>query len=100
MSKLNQLRAELAEAIEKDLSIVSVGALSSALDEIERLDKLLDEVRAHLKEFQDNYYALMSDAKKLELERDTIVELHKQVIREVLNGTYSHKETQDPSSAV
>ena len=86
MSKLNQLRAELLQALEKDFPTVSVGALSSALDEIDQLHAELEIIRL--------------DAFKIQIERDAIAELHKQVIREVLNGTYSHKETQDPSSAV
>jgi len=86
MSKLNQLRAELVQALEKDFPTVSVGALSSALDEIDQLHAELELIRL--------------DAFKIQIERDAIAELHKQVVREVLNGTYSHKETQDPSSAV
>jgi len=86
MSKLNQLRAELVQALEKDFPTVSVGALSSALDEIDQLHAELELIRL--------------DAFKIQVERDAIAELHKQVIREVLNAASPNQETKDKSETV
>lgn len=98
-TRLSRLREELNEALSKDSPTVSTSALALAVEELDKLEQAIIALKTE-NEGLAELEQIRLDAFKIQIERDAIAELHKQVIREVLNAANSNQETKDSGQTV
>jgi len=103
MKPLEQLKHDLKE------EIANLGSplLRDVLENIDALEQQVIHLQAELEgvdeqfnEINSTFESLKLQAQKISNERDAIAELHKQVIREILNGTHQTREKENNSSEI
>lgn len=99
-TSLQTLRTELNEYEAKGAAEVSIHVLRAAINELERVSQLQEaqaiELEAYLQIGQE-LDILRSQAMKIQIERDTVVELHKQTVL-ALKGGQLETTTQDSAN--
>lgn len=103
MKSIEQLKHDLKEEIAQTGAPLLRDVLEN-LDALEQqvihLSTELEGVADQFKSIDTNFESLKAQANKIANERDAIAELHKQVIKEIINGTYQTRETKDNSQTL
>jgi phosphate starvation-inducible protein PhoH len=102
--RLKNLKAELKIALDRDDSEISIQSHRVAIEELERVldayEAISNESRGlpeEVMQLREELAILHLKAQRIEAERDAVVEMHKQIFQELINGRNPNQTPQDPS---
>jgi uncharacterized membrane protein len=102
--RVTRLKDELKIAQDRDESTISIQSHRLAIEELDRVMQAYQALRdetyglpEELSSLREELAILHMKAQRIESERDAVVELHKQIFQELINGRNSNQTPQNPS---
>lgn len=102
--KLNRLKQELKECLDRDESQINIQSHRVAIEELELIAHAYEALKnetyglpQELELLREEMAVLHLKAQRIESERDAVVELHKQIFQELINGRNPNQTPQNPS---
>ena len=102
--RLKNLKSELKIALDRDDNEISIQSHRVAIEELERVldayEALMNETHGlpqELEQLREELAVLHMKAQRIEAERDAVVEMHKQIFQELINGRNPNQTPQNPS---
>jgi phosphate starvation-inducible protein PhoH len=102
--RLKNLKDELKIALDRDDSEISIQSHRVAIEELERVLDAYEALSNHnrglpeeVEQLREELAILHGRALRIEAERDAVVEMHKQIFKELMNGRNSDQTPQNPS---